>query len=73
MCFACSDPINLVITLILAAGVVNTARDWHNTLQILGVYGPVISTGLWYREFESPQVILSLLTVCCTCPYLKSC
>ena len=53
---AARDPVNLVITAGLAAGAVNTVRDWHNTLQVLGVFAPLLSASLWYQEQGSPQV-----------------
>ena len=60
MCMLCSDPINLVITGGLAVGAVNTVRDWHNTLQVIGVFAPLLSTSLWYQGFDSPQVCMLL-------------
>ncbi|KAK9806668.1 hypothetical protein WJX73_005984 [Symbiochloris irregularis] len=50
-----ADPLNIALTGILAAGAVNTVRDWHNTLQVIGVYGPAVSTGLWLRQFDSAE------------------
>ena len=46
----------MALTGIVAAGAINTVRDWHNTLQIIGVYGPLLSTSFWLRQFNSPQV-----------------
>ena len=53
---ACSDPVNIYFGALAAAGGVSFVRDWHATLQTVGLWGLLLSTGNWARKTEDPGV-----------------
>ena len=60
---ACSDPVNIYLGVLAAVGSVSFVQDWHATLQTIGLWGLLLSTGNWARKTEDPGVRPALGTL----------
>ena len=52
----CSDPVNIYLGGLATVGGVAFVRDWHATLQTVGLWGLLLTTGNWARKTEDPGV-----------------
>ena len=53
---SCSDPVNIYLGGLAVTGSVSFVRDWHATVQTVGLWGLLLTTGNWVRKTDDPAV-----------------